>query len=216
MSQFATAADLRAYLDIKSVGGRALTANLDMLLIAASDFLERETGRLITASGSNTVRTFSSDGRASMTIPDLRAVGTITLQSTPLAADTTYWLLPSRQQPPNETIYTGVQFQAYGSWDYRSNPEWFDRNLDSDYWTNRRYGLPNDLVISGLWGWSAVPTSWKLVTLILAGYYYKRPDSLLANSTITAEGNQLDYTRLPPEVEEHIRAWRLGEQVVAL
>jgi hypothetical protein len=216
VSAFVTAAELRDYLDIQGTTGRASTTNLTMLIEAASDFLERATGRIITASASNTQRTFSTDGRAAMTIPDLRTAASITLQGTTLTVDSTYWLIPSRQQPADTTIYTGLQFHAYSTWDYRSNPEWFDRNLDSDYWRYRRMGLPNDLVITGLWGWTTVPAQWKLATLVLAGYEYKRPDSLLANVAITPEGNQLDYGQMPPEVRELIEQWRLGEMVATV
>ena len=44
MSQFATAQELRDFLDISSTTGRASTTNLNLLLTAASDFLERATG----------------------------------------------------------------------------------------------------------------------------------------------------------------------------
>lgn len=213
MSAFVTAAELRTYLDIASTTGRASTSNLELLIQSASDFLERSTGRIITASASNTARTFSTDGRTAMSIPDLRTVASMTLQGSALAADSTYWLLPSRQSPD---IYTGVQLRAFDTYDYRSNPEWFDRNLDSPYWTHRRYGLPNDLVITGLWGWTTVPPQWKLATLVLAGYEYKRPDSLLANVAITPEGNTLDYGQMPPEVRELIDTWKLGEAVVSV
>jgi len=217
MSQFATAQELRDFLDIASTTGRASTTNLDLLLTAASDFLERATGRIITASASNTARTFSSDGRDAITIPDLRTASGVTLQSSVLAADSTYYLLPSRQQPESGvTMYTGIQLRAFGTYDYRSNPEWFDRNLDSPYWTMRRNGLPNDLVITGLWGWTTVPPQWKFTALILAGYYYKRPDSLLANVAITPEGNVLNYGELPPEVRDLIDLWRLTDHVVTL
>jgi len=217
MSQFATAQELRDFLDIASTTGRASTTNLDLLLTAASDFLERATGRIITSSASNTARTFSSDGRDAITIPDLRTASGVTLQSSVLAADSTYYLLPSRQQPESGvTMYTGIQLRAFGTYDYRSNPEWFDRNLDSPYWTMRRNGLPNDLVITGLWGWTTVPPQWKFTALILAGYYYKRPDSLLANVAITPEGNVLNYGELPPEVRDLIDLWRLTDHVVTL
>lgn len=216
MSAFVTAAELRTYMDISSTTGRASTANLELLIESSSDFLERATGRIITSSASNTARTFSTDGRSAMTIPDLRTASSITLQSSALAADSTYWLLPARQQPTGYTIYTGIQFRAYDTYDYRSNPEWFERNLDSPYWTLRRNGLPNDLVITGLWGWTSVPAQWKLATLVLAGYEYKRPDSLLANVAITPEGATLDYGQMPPEVRELIEGWRIAETVVSV
>jgi hypothetical protein len=216
VSQFATAAELRSYMDISATTGRATDANLNLFLQAASDFLERETGRIITASGSNTARTFSTFGAAAITIPDLRTVSSVTLQDTALVADSTYYLIPSRQQPvAGNTIYTGIQFRAYDRYDYRANPEWFDRNLDHWRW-NRGYSLPNDLVITGLWGWTTVPPQWKLATLVLAGYEYKRPDSLLANVAITPEGALLNYGQMPPEVRELIDGWRLTEAVVTV
>lgn len=216
MSAFVTANELRNYLDVQATTGRAGSTNLDLLIAAASDFLERETGRIITSSASNTLRTFSTFGTAAVTIPDLRAVSSITLQDTALAADSTYWLVPARQQPAaGNTIYTGVQLRAYSSYDYRGNPEWFDRNLDHWRWGGG-YNLPNDLKITGLWGWTTVPPQWKLATMVLAGYYYKRPDSLLANVAITPEGAVLNYGELPPEVAELIAGWRLTEQVVSV
>lgn len=216
MSAFVTAQELRTYLDVSANTARASTPNLDILIAAASDFLERATGRLITSSASNTARTFSSDGREAITIPDIRVATSVVSQGSTLVANSTYYLLPARQQPPDETIYTGIQLRAFGTYDYRSNPEWFDRNLDSPYWSLRRNGLPNDLVITGLWGWTTVPAQWKLATLVLAGYYYKRPDSLLANVAITAEGNALDYGQMPPEVRELIEGWRISETVVTV
>lgn len=216
MSQFATAAELRSYLDVNATTGRASDTNLNLMLQSASDFLERATGRIIRASPSNTQRTFSTFGQASITIPDLRTASTVVVQGTTLTADSTYWLVPSRQQPVDgDTIYTGVQFHAYSSWDYRSNPQWFDRNLDQWQWPGG-YALPNDLVITGLWGWANTPPQWKLATLVLAGYEYKRPDSLLANVAITPEGAVLNYGQLPPEVAELISLWKLGDTVVSL
>jgi hypothetical protein len=216
MSQFATAAELRSYMDISSTTGRASDTNLNLFLQAASDFLERATGRIITASASNTSRTFSTFGAAAITIPDLRTVSSVTLQDTSLVADSTYHLIPSRQQPvAGDTIFTGVQFHAYNRWDYRSNPEWFDRNLDNWKWPGG-YALPNDLVITGLWGWTSTPPQWKLATLVLAGYEYKRPDSLLANVAITPEGSTLSYGQMPPEVKELIDQWRLSEVAISV
>lgn len=216
MSQFATAQELRDFMDIEGSTGRASTPNLDLMLRSASDFLERATGRLITASASNTARTFSTFGQAVVTIPDLRTVSSVTLQSTTLTADSTYWLVPARQQPvAGDTIYTAIQLHAYSRWDYRSNPEWFDRNLDNWRWPGG-YSLPNDLVITGLWGWATPPPQWKHATLVLAGYNYRRPDSLLANVAITPEGGVLNYGDMPPEVRTLIETWRLSEQVVTV
>lgn len=211
MSQFATAVELRTYLDTAASTGRYATDHLDFLLEASSDLLERATGRIITASGSNTVRTFTSHGSAVVTIPDLRAASNVTIAGSTLTADETYWLIPSVQAPD---IYTGVQVRGYrtGSpnW-YLAYPEWFDRNLD-----NARWGLsslPNDLVVTGLWGWTQPPAVWKLATMALAGYFLKHGDALLAGAAQTPEGAILDYSAFPSEAQHLIKDWSLGDQV---
>ena len=113
-------------------------------------------GPIITASASNTQRKFSTHGRAFLTIPDLRSTVSnwATLQGTDLIVDETYHLIPSRQAPD---IYTGIQFRpfrpAFG-WAVVVGPGFVDRNLDH-YLYPGNWGegtLPNDLVISGLWG----------------------------------------------------------------
>ena len=212
MSQFATAAELRSYLDVASTTGRASDTNLNLMLQAASDFLERATGRIIASSPSNTQRTFSTMGRAAMTIPDLRTVSAASLQGTTLTADSTYWLIPSRQQPVSgDPIYTGIQLHAYSRWDYRANPEWFDRNLDQWRWQGG-YSLPNDLVITGLWGWTTTPSQWKFATIALASYYYQHADALFSGARATPEGNIFDLSALPSEVRELVADWAIGEQ----
>jgi hypothetical protein len=217
MSQFATAVELRNYLDTSKTDGRYTTSNLDFLLEAASGQLERSTGRLITSSGSNTVRTFTSNGRAIIPVPDLRAVSSVTLGGSTLTADETYHLIPSSQA---NDIYTSIQVRAFRgpsagvNW-YLAYPEWFDRNLDSPlYGARGNTSLPGDLVVTGLWGWTTVPAVWKLATMALAGYYLKHGDALLAGAAQTPEGAILDYSQFPIEAQRLIADWALGEQVV--
>lgn len=217
MSQFATAAQLRTYLDTSASTGRYTTDNLDFLLEAASNQLERATGRIITATGSNTVKTFTTMGRAQTVIPDLRAATSVTVAGTTLTADETYWLIPSAQA---NDIYTAVQTRAFrgpatsARW-YLSYPEWFDRNLDSPrYAAGFDRGLPNDLVITGLWGWTSVPSSWRLAAMALAGYFLKHSDALLVGAGATAEDALLDFSEFPSEAQRLIRDWQLGEQLV--
>lgn len=217
MSQFATAIQLRTYLDTGKTVGRYADTNLDFLLEVASNTLERATGRIITASASNTVRKFTTSGRAIITIPDLRTAASLSIAGSTLTADETFWLIPSSQAPD---IYTGVQVRPLGgpwagsSW-YLAYPQWFDRNLDSP-----RFGagfdrsLPNDLVITGLWGWSTVPASWRLAAMALAGYYLKHSDALLAGAGATPEEGLLDFSEFPSEAQRLIHDWQLGEQVV--
>jgi hypothetical protein len=215
MSQFATAIQLRSYLGTAKTDGRYSGENLDFMLEAASNQLERATGRLINASASNTIKTFSTHGRAVITIPDLRTAGTVTMAGSSLTADETYHLLPSAQ---DQAIFTGIQVRPYRgpytstNW-YLAYPEWFDRNLDSPTFGTDR-SLPNDLVITGLWGWPIVPKSWVLATMALAGYYLKHADSLLSGGGVTADELVLDFSEFPSEVRQLIRDWQLGEQLV--
>lgn len=217
MSQFATAVALRTYLDTSKSNGRYTGENLDFLLETASNTLERATGRIITASASNTSRTFTTHGRAIITIPDLRVASTLTMAGSSLTADESYWLIPSAQAPD---IYTGVQTRPLhgtgsGSRWYLHYRDWFERNLDSPrYAAGFDRSLPNDLVITGLWGWSTVPAQWKLATMALAGYYLKHSDALLAGAGATTEDALLDFSEFPSEAQRLIHDWQLGEQVV--
>ena len=216
MSQFATPAQLRVYLDTTNSVGRYSDSNLDFLLQTASEQLERATGRLITASASNTAKTFTTHGRAVITIPDLRTVSTVTIGGSALTADETYWLVPSAQA---NDIYTAIQVRAFrggmgGPW-YLHYPEWFDRNLDSPlYAAGFDRSLPNDLVITGLWGWTSVPVVWRLAAMALAGYYLKHSDALLVGAGATTEEALLDFSEFPSEAQRLIHDWQLGEQVV--
>lgn len=218
MSQFATAVQLRSYLGTAKTDGRYSTENLDFMLEAASNQLERATGRLMTASASNTAKTFTTYGRALVTIPDLRTTTSVTLAGSTLTADETFHLVPSTQ---DQGIYTGIQvrplrgpYSGSRNW-YLAYPEWFDRNLDSPlYGASMDRGLPNDLVITGLWGWATTPKSWVLATMALAGYYLKHADSLLSGGGVTADELVLDFSEFPSEVRQLIKDWQLGEQVV--
>lgn len=214
MSQFATAAELRDFMEVSGTTGRKSDTNLNLILQNASDWLERRTGRIITASASNTTRYFSSNNAPSVVIPDLRAVTSVTLQSATLTADQSYWLIPSSQAPD---VYTGLQLRPFGLGrgypSYLANPEWFDRNLDSplaQHWGS----TPNDLEITGLWGWTTTPPSWKLATLALAAYTYHHADALFASARATPEGNLLDMSDFPSEVKAHIHEWEIGTEVV--
>lgn len=217
MSQFATAIQLRTYLDTAKTTGRYADANLDFLLETASNQLERATGRQISATGSNTTRTFTSHGRAILTIPDLRTASSVTLVGSALTADQSYWLIPS---PQNPEIFTAIQLRPLhapggrGAW-YLHYSEWFDRNLDSPLFAaGFDRSLPNDVVITGLWGWAVPPKAWQLATMALAGYYLKHSDSLLSGAGTTAEELVLDFSEYPSEVRQLIKDWQLGEQVV--
>jgi hypothetical protein len=208
MNSDVTVSGFRDFMEWTGTTGRKSDTNLGLLLNWASNALERQTGRLITASASNTSRTFSSQGRAYVNIPDLRIGDSVTLQSTALTVNEGYWLVPSRQDPD---IAVGVQLRAFGN-DYRSNPDWFDRNLDTNpYW--RENSLPNDLVIVGLWGHTFTPADWKFGIYSLAGYGYQHADALFSGARATPEGNIFDLSTWPSEVQAIVAAWSLGDMV---
>jgi hypothetical protein len=186
----------------------------------ASSFLERRTGRQFEALTGAT-KTFTTDGRTYLVLPDIRTVSAISMNGAALSADSTYYLLPDRHDP---TIFTGIQFRAFESrraprsgW-WVGNSAWFDNGYDLP---NRASPVddtsqPNDLVITGNWGWSPLPEDLLQATKVLAAFYTKRPDSLLADVEITPEGNARIYKGLPLEVREFIMDWALGERAISV
>jgi hypothetical protein len=210
VSAFVTAAQVRAYLDLEGVSGKYNDELIGSNIRAASAFLERATGRQFTPQTATT-KTFTSNGAAAMRIPDLRTASSVTLQGAALDADETFWLIPD-----NRGVYTTLQLRPFGSGyesSYKSNPQWFDRNLD-------RWGgggsLPNDLVITGDWGWDPLPEELLHATKVLAAYYTRRPASVLADAQVTPEGTELRYSQLPHEVRDFIKSWSLGSMLVAV
>jgi len=215
-AMFVSVAQVREYLDLNSPGSSSKysDATIGSNIMSAGWSLERATGRLF---GDVTkTMTFSTDGRAQMAIPGLRTATSVTLQSTALTANTTYWLLPDDQQTG---VYTGIQFRAFrgpgygGEW-YLSNPEWFDRNLDSWRYPGTGGALPNDLVIVGAWGYTTIPDPVLLATKALASWYTLRPDALLSGVRFTPDGNVFDLSKYPAEVAQFIVEWKTGEQAV--
>lgn len=207
-------ADVRAYLDVTGTSGTYGSTLIASNIRAAASFLERATGRQFERQD-NTTKTFTSNGAAALAIPDLRTADSVTLQGAALDVDESYWLIAD-----NRGIYSALQFRAFGSSGrgYLSNPQWFDRNLDRDW---ARYGssgsLPNDLVIVGDWGHDPYPHDFLMAVKALAAWYTRRPASLLGGSLLTPEGNQIDYSALPVEVQTFIANWgRAGSMLVAV
>jgi hypothetical protein len=220
MTEVVSAADVRGYLQITGTTGIYSDASIGSNIRTARAFLERNTNRVFL--DTSATKLFTSQGRTAVTIPGLRTVSgvdPVTLQSTPLTADSTYYLIPDVQQ---SGVYTSISFRGFGSrsygYAYLSNPEWFDRNLDQAPY-GWMYSLPNDLSITGSWGYTdaGMPEEFRFANKVLAGWYTKRPDALLANVIITPEGTALSYGDFPLEVSAFIRGWRLEpDQVVAV
>ena len=219
MPQFVSAADVRGYMGTSANLNAWSDASIGSNIIAASSFLQRRTGRQWEAL--TETKTFTTDGRTYLTIPDLRSVSAISQAGSALTADSTYYLIPDRHSPD---IFTGIQFRPFQSHyrtngRYLSNPEWFDRNLDhTPYSGGGVYDSspPNDLVITGDWGWVPVPPEVTQATKVLAAFYTKRPDSVLADVEITPQGNARIFSGLPLEVKEFIMDWALGERAISV
>jgi len=222
MTMFVTAASVREYLGLNSVSSDSKYSDttIGSNIRSATNALERHTGRRF-ESVTATLK-FTTNGAAFLTIPGLRTATAVTLQGVALTADTTYWLVPDALQTG---VYTGIQFRAFGTqrqggpW-WLSNPEWFDRNLDSP-WYPGNYGgvssLPNDLSIAGAWGYvddATMPEAVRHAVKVLAGYYTKRPDAILSGGITTPDGNTFDLTRYPVEVQDFIREWSVSPMVV--
>jgi len=218
MPSFVSAADVRGYMAITSTTGQWSDASLGSNIRAASSFLERRTGRQFEALTGAT-KTFTTDGRAYLVLPDLRSVSSIALNGAPLTADSTYYLMPDRHDP---TMFTGIQFRAFSGRNERPNyltaSTWFDNGYDLP---NRASpvsdsSLPNDLVITGNWGWSPLPEDLLMATKVLSAFYAKRPDSVLADVEITPEGNARIYKGMPLEVREFVMDWANGERAISV
>lgn len=211
MAEFVSTAMVRDYLVATNTTGQWSDGLIGSNITAASGNLQRWTGRQFEPQGSNTAVTkkFSTRGRSYLTIPDLRSVSSVTHNSSALTVDETVYFLPDRRAPD---VYTAVQIPGLRSdQDYRSRSDWFDRNLDHWYWRGRLWEIPNDLLITGVWGHLPYPTELLHATKVLAAFYTIRPDALLSGARQTPEGNVFDLSRLPMEVQAFVDDWKLRD-----
>jgi hypothetical protein len=214
MNLFLPASDVRTFANITGSTGRYSDASIGSNILAAQSFIQRETGRLFEQRDAATF-TFSTDGRAQFALPDLRSATSVTLDGSALVADESYWLIPDGKQ---SGIYVAIQFRAFDTGDprwYLHSSEWWDRGYDSPR-PGGASGSPNDLVIVGNWGWAPAPWDVLHAVKVLASWYTKRADALLANAVANPEGAILDYSQLPPEVADCVRTYRRGQQAVAV
>ena len=208
MPSFVTVADVRDYLNVTGTTGQYSDGLIGSNIRTASAYLQNVTRRQFEAQTATT-KTLSSNGQASVSIPDLRTATSVTLNSATLDADSTYWLI---EDPAHPGIYIAIQFRAFGiGGDYHSYPDWFDRNLDQ-LWRKGtlQRGLPNELVIVGDWGHDPLPDELLTATKALAAWYTVRPDALLTSTRSTLEGSPVDLQQVPDEVALFIEAWTVG------
>lgn len=203
---------VRDILSLNASNTKYSSATIGSNIRAAQAFLERRAGRVL--EDVTATKTFTTEGKAAIAIPGLRTASAVTLNSAPLTADSTYWLIPDAQQTG---LYTGIQFRAFSTNRdslypaYYGNPEWFDRGLDLPGGSSYRGSLPNDLTITGSWGYEAatLPEEAIHATAVLAAYFTKRGDAILSGGIATPEGAVFDLTNLPIEVQAFITEWRV-------
>jgi hypothetical protein len=216
MAEFVTPAMVRDYLQANATTGQWSNSLIGSNIAAASADLQRWTHRQFEANSNTAViKRFTTNGAAYLPIPDLRSASSVQLQGVALEADSTYYLIPD---PMNTGVNLGIQFRSFGTSDYRSNPEWFDRNLDSPRWQARSgaWSLPNDLAIAGYWGHVPLPDPLLHATTALAGYYVLRSDALLSGAINRLEqGTIFDLSQLPIEVRRFVEDWKVGPSLVA-
>lgn len=180
----------------------------------ASWMLERATNRLY-GDRTGTLRKFTTNDAAYVTIPGLRTATSVTFAGSDLTADSSYWLIPDVQQTG---VYTGLQLRGFqtrsGGPSYLAYSDWFDTNKDNPKWA--AYGsLPNDLQITGDWGYAEadLPEPVRFATKVLAAFLTKYPDAVLAGSIQTANGGTIDFSGWPLPVQEFIASWSLRQGV---
>lgn len=205
---------VRDMLGIDAATGRYGDGNIGSNVRAAQAYIERATSRQFEVQAATTKR-FGTNGEPVVAIPDLATATSVTLQGSALEADQTYWLLPDARQ---SGVSVAIQLRQFGGrGGYLSNPEWFDRDLDSP--AARAYastGLPNDLVIVGDWGWADKPDDLLAGVKALAAWLLKRADAVLAGAVQTPDGAVLDYSQWPPEAQAVIRDYRRGSQAAVI
>jgi len=205
---------------------------------AASTNLERATRRFFEDRPAATY-TFTTQGRAALYIPGIRNPTGVSWQGGPLTIalppsnNGSCWFLEDTFPGQMGHMYTGVQLRVFQNMNssgpsWLANPEWFDRNLDSPYHPANRGGgnsfnsLPNDLSITGDWGYAAadLPEPYLHTAKVLAAFYTQRPASLLADVAITPSGGVLNYAQMPAEVANAVMGfvslYGLGEQAVSV
>jgi len=227
MTLLVSAAMVRDYLNLNPAGSTAqyTDGTIGSNILAAQSMLEHATSRWF-VDRPNTTYIVTSLNRPSMVLPGFRPTPTVSRSGTALtiaaagATGTAYLVQDALQTG----VYTGLQLRPYntlrgGPW-WLSNPEWFDRNLDSP-WYPGNYGgngyytsAPGDVVVVGDGGYAtnAVPDGVLHAIKVLAAFYTMRPASLLADVAITPAGGVVNYSSLPGEVQTFIAQWSIGEQ----
>ena len=207
-----TQSDLKTYLGLTGTGDDTLIAQLLPIGLAMA---ERDTGRTF-ASGSNTTRTYSTNGDALIAIHDRPFTDpsrVVSWNGATLIEGTNAWFLPDRR---DQNISTSLQIRTFdvgrAEW-YKADPQWFDKNLD-----HPRYpvGSPNDLTISGVIGHPFPRDEVSGAILILDAFLYWRAKSGATGSAYTITGEEILLSQTPPEYQDFVRTWRIRTAVASV
>lgn len=214
MAEFVTPDIVRNFLVAnETASGQWSDSLIGSNIASASANLQRWTNRQFEPQGSNAAvkKTFTTMGRSYLVLPDLQSASSVELNAATLTADSTYYLVPDRQ---NSGVFIGIELP--GTNDFLSSSEWFDRGYDDPLFRARlRQGLPNDLVIWGVWGHAVYPAELQHAATVLAGYYTLRTDALLSGTVNRLDsGVVFDLSGLPREVRDFVSDWRIGDVMV--
>lgn len=227
MTLIVSAAEVRAYMKLESgnptTNSQYTDATISSNILAAQGNLEQATSRwFVDRPGVTWSKTTMF--QPIIPLPGFRTLTTVTWNGTAQVfsgISQTVWPLPDALQTG---LYTGLQFRALQPRSgprYLSDPLWFDKGLDTGLGAAYAYtdtSTPLDLVIVGDGGYAAgtEPYALRHAVKVWAGFYTKRPDSLLADSAITPQGGIVTYSTMPNEVADFIKSFRAGPQMVSV
>jgi hypothetical protein len=204
-------ADLKTYLGITGAQDDVLLAQT---IVDAVGKAERDTGRVF-AAASNVRTTYSTDGQSSLIIHDrpfTDATRTVTIDGVTSTEGTNVWFLPDRR---DQNITATVQLRYYDrsrpDW-YKSDPFWFDKNLDSPRYLS---GTPNDLVITGVIGHPFPDDDVVGAIRLLEAWLYWNAKSGASGVVQLPTGEALDLEAEPPRYAEFVRNWRIRTAVAS-
>jgi hypothetical protein len=231
--------DVRDYLGLDIDGNSRYTdATIGSNIRAAQSKLEKDTHRFLVDHTGLTWATTTMLA-AQVAIPGFRSFtatawgGTVLSVSIPGDGNTSpsAWAVPDDL---NTGTFVALQFRPW-----RADSEmpwwlalggqnsWFDQAADNPFDPRNRGGgyawtsMPNDLVIMGNAGWDSTlptddyggyPSAFLQAVKVLAAFYMKRSDAILADVAITPQGGILQYSRLPDEVRGFIADFKIGSQ----
>lgn len=215
---------IRTQLKLEGTTGQYGEDILGGYILDATASLELVTKRVLSNRPGATF-IYTSMLRALLPIPNVRTVTEALYANNLMEENAGYWLLPDSAQTG---VFTGIQFRALradgaGPW-WLVDPSWFDKALDNPF-NPANYGggyvfssMPNDTSVTGDFGYEPGFEPGNVVHAIevLSEWYTMRPPAILADSAITPAGGIVSYSQMPPEVQDFVKTYSAGPQVVSI